>query len=203
MAARPSPAAAVRPAGAISRDGDQSREPARLGFVRLSLIALFCFGVGLAWPLLAGLDFVQRPPGSNPIKPEESDPPPLDTEPDSKPSAPPPPRPGAAPQRDEGVRAAAHVAPLASKQGGKSESGAGDSRDRTESNDRIVVASGQATISWNAAVVRESPSGQSATLDRLLRGSRVAVTGRKGDWYRVKYGRPARAGWVHRKALGL
>jgi len=63
--------------------------------------------------------------------------------------------------------------------------------------------SGQATIVWKAAVVRESPSSQAATLDRLLRGSRIAVTGRKGDWYLVKYGRPARTGWVHHKALGL
>src|SRR3954463_14505952 len=115
MAPRPSPAAAVRPAGASPREGDHSREPARPGFVRLSLIALFCFAVGLGWPLLAGLDFVQRPPGTNPIvKPEESDPPPLDSEPDSKPNAPPPPRPGAPLKRDDGVRAAARFAPLSS-----------------------------------------------------------------------------------------
>jgi hypothetical protein len=63
--------------------------------------------------------------------------------------------------------------------------------------------SGQATIGWKAVVVRENPSGQAATLDRLKNGSRVMVTGRKGDWYRVKYGRPSRAGWVHRQALGL
>ena len=200
MAIRPSPAAAVRPAGASSRAGDPAKGAARPGFVRLSLIALLCFGVGLAWPLLAGLDFVQRPPGSNPIKPEENDPPPLDSEPDSKPSAPAPPRPGLAPRRDEGARAAAHVAPLVSKRESKTEKEAGA---ESELSDRLVAVSGQATVGWNAAVVRESPSGQAATLDRLLRGSRVAVTGRKGDWYRVKYGRPARAGWVHRKALGL
>jgi hypothetical protein len=200
MAPRPSPATAARPAGATPREGDPAGEPARPGLVRLSLIALLCFGVGLAWPLLAGLDFVQRPPGSNPIKPEESDPAPLDSDPDSKPSAPPPPRPGALPHRDEGVRAAAHVAPLVDKRSSK---GAESARGESEPSDRIVVVSGQATVGWNAAVVRESPSGQAVTLDRLLRGSRVAVTGRKGDWYRVKYGRPARAGWVHRKALGL
>ena len=200
MAARPSPAAAVRPAGASSRGGDISREPARPGFVRLSLIAFFCFAVGLGWPLLAGLDFVQRPPGTNPIvKPEESDPPPLDSEPDSKPSAPPPPRPGAPLKRDEGVRAAAHVAPLSSQTTPRD----GNATDRVESSDRIQTMSGQATIVWKGAVVRESPSARAETLDRLLRGSRITVTGRQGDWYKVKYGRPARTGWVHRKALGL
>ncbi|MEO8184339.1 MAG: SH3 domain-containing protein [Deltaproteobacteria bacterium] len=169
----------------------------------MSLIALFCFAVGLAWPLLAGLDFVQRPPGTNPIKPEESEPPPLESEPDSKPSSPPAPRPGAPVSRDEGMRAAAHLAPLATtatQRDGKPASGAAE---RAESGDRIAVVSGQATIVWKAAVVRESPSSQAETLDRLLRGSRIAVTGRKGDWYRVKYGRPARTGWVHHKALGL
>jgi hypothetical protein len=199
MAPRPSPAAAVRPAGASSREGDHSREPARPGFVRLSLIALFCFAVGLGWPLLAGLDFVQRPPGTNPIvKPEESDPPPLDSEPDSKPNAPPPPRPGAPLKRDDGVRAAARVAPLSSPAAPRD-----GNADRVESSQRIQTMSGQATIVWKAAVVRESPSGQAETLDRLLRGSRIMVTGRQGDWYKVKYGRPARTGWVHHKALGL
>src|SRR5689334_2778172 len=101
MAARLSPA---EPSGAGS---------ARPGIGRLSLIALACFAVGLAWPLLAGIDFVQRPPGSAPTKPGENDPPPLDSEPDSKPSAPPPTRPGAPVKRDEGVRAAAHTAPIA------------------------------------------------------------------------------------------
>src|SRR5262245_58998031 len=101
MAPRPSPAAA------------SSLDSARPGIGRLSLIALFCFAVGLAWPLLAGLDFVQRPPGSAPIKPEENDPPPLDSEPDTKPGSTPTPRPGTPVKRDEGVRAAAHAAPVA------------------------------------------------------------------------------------------
>jgi hypothetical protein len=207
MAARPSPAVAVRPAGASSREGDSSRETARPGFLRLSLIALGCFSVGLAWPLLAGLDFVQRPPGTNPVKPvEESDPPPLESEPDSKPTSPtspPPPRPGTPIRRDEGVRAAAHIAPLASNSSQREAKLAGDAADRPEPSDRIAVVNGQATIVWKAAVVRESPSSGAETRDRLLRGSRIAVTGRKGDWYRVKYGRPVRTGWVHHKALGL
>jgi hypothetical protein len=175
--------------------------------VRISLIALGCFAVGMTWPLIAGLEFVQRPPGSNPVKPEEPEPPPLESEPDSKPSAPPPPRPGAPVARDEGVRAAAHVAPLevAAKKPKAQQDRPEDTRSdgESEADDKLITMSGQATIGWKAAVVRESPSGQAPTLDRLKNGSRVTVTGRKGDWYRVKYGRPSRAGWVHRQALGL
>jgi len=171
--------------------------------VRISLIAVGCFAIGLTWPLLAGLEFVQRPPGSNPAKPEETDPPPLDSEPDSKPSAPPPRRPGAPVNRDEGVRAAAHVAPLEVSEKGKSKARQDQPDEDQGADEKLVTMSGQATIGWKAAVVRESPSGQAATLDRLKNGSRVTVTGRKGDWYRVKYGRPSRAGWVHRQALGL
>lgn len=176
--------------------------------MRIGLIALGCFVVGMTWPLLAGLEFVQRPPGSTPAKPEETDPPPLDSEPDSKPSAPPPPRPGAPVNRDEGVRAAAHVAPLEVPAKGKPKARQ-DQPDDTrsqggpDSDEKLITMSGQATIGWKAAVVREGPSGQAATLDRLQNGSRVMVTGRKGDWYRVKYGRPSRAGWVHHQALGL
>lgn len=197
MVRRPSPAVPARPA-----------DPARPGFVRISLIAVGCFAVGMTWPLLAGLEFVQRPPGSSPAKPEDTEPPPLDSEPDSKPSAPPPPRPGAPVKRDEGVRAAAHVAPLELSAKGKPKAqqdkpDAPRSEDDSDADDKLITMSGQATIGWKAAVVRESPSGQAATLDRLKNGSRVTVTGRKGDWYRVKYGRPSRAGWVHRQALGL
>ena len=196
MARRPLPAAAAPPA-----------DPARPGFVRISLIAMGCFAVGLTWPLLAGLEFVQRPPGSNPAKQEEVEPPPLDSEPDSKPSAPPPPRPGAPVNRDEGVRAAAHVAPLEATARSNASPRPSNPDDAAENepgaDDRLITMSGQATIGWKAVVVRDNPSGQAATLDRLKNGSRVTVTGRKGDWYQVKYGRPSRAGWVHRKALGL
>jgi hypothetical protein len=85
-------------------------EPSRVG--RLALIVLCCFGVGLAWPLFAGLDFVQRPPGSVPVKSEDNDPPPPDGEPDSKPSETPKPVPGVVTPAADVVRAAAHLAPL-------------------------------------------------------------------------------------------
>src|SRR5262245_36553478 len=127
-------------------------ESDRPGIGRLSLIALCCFALGLAWPLLAGLDFVQRPPGSSPLKPDESERSPPESEPDPKPSPSPSPRPGTPVQRDQGVRAAAHLAPVSKPQKASEESS-------PEVDDRLVVMSGQATVSWKAALVRESPSG--------------------------------------------
>jgi Bacterial SH3 domain len=189
-AARPSPA---EPPG--SSDSTRWSNPARSSFGRLSLITLGCFAVGLSWPLLADLQFVQRPPGSTPSKPEEREAPPLDIDPESKPS-PPPPAQRSPLARDQGVRAAAKVAAVTSERARPS---AADS----SSADELVVMSGQATIGWKAAVVRKGPSSQAETVERIAYGTRVSVTGRQGEWYRVKYGRKGQAGWVHRKALGL
>jgi uncharacterized protein YgiM (DUF1202 family) len=91
------------------------------------------------------------------------------------------------------VRAAAKAAPASERP-----SSAQSSRD-----DELVVMTGQATIGWKAAVVRKAPSGQAETVERIAYGTRVNVTGRQGDWYRVKYGRKGQTGWVHRGALGL
>lgn len=161
-------------------------------FAKLSLIAVACFGVGLSWPLLSDLQFVQRPPGSTPSKSEELEPPPLDVDPENKPGAPPPPVKRSPLARDQGVRAAAKVA-AASERPSAPE----------RSDDELIVMSGQATIGWKAAVVRKGPSSQAETVERIGYGMRVSVTGRQGDWYRVKYGRRGQTGWVHRKALGL
>lgn len=161
-------------------------------FAKLSLIALACFAVGLSWPLLSDLQFVQRPPGSAPSKAEEPEPAPLDVEPESKPS-PPPPAQRSPLARDHGVRAAAKAAPAASPRPSTQERSDGE----------LVVMSGQATIGWKAAIVRKGPSSQAETVERIAYGTRVNVTGRQGDWYRVKYGRKGTSGWVHRKALGL
>lgn len=71
-----------------------------------------------------------------------------------------------------------------------------------EPQDSIVAASGKATIVWNSARVREEPeTGKVAS--RLLYGARVVVTGRKGEWYRVRYDAAGNEGWVHKNALNL
>jgi hypothetical protein len=195
LASRPSPAELPR-----SNDSTQGSDSSRSSFARLSLIAIGCFAVGLSWPLLTDLQFVQRPPGSTSNKPEEHETPAIDVStPDSeseKPSRPPPPAQRSPLTRDQGVRAAAKAAPLASE---RPRSSSGDGNAATE----LVVMSGQATIGWKAAVVRKGPSGQAETVERILYGTRVSVTGRQGEWYRVKYGRKGQTGWVHRKALGL
>lgn len=67
----------------------------------------------------------------------------------------------------------------------------------------VVSASGQATIGWKTAVVRESPSSQAPVASRLAYGTRVTVTGRAGDWYHIERSAKKPLGWVHRDALGL
>ena len=301
MAPRPTPAVSVR---------DTDADGPRWG--RLTLIALCCFAAGLGWPLLAGLDFVQRPPGAAPLKPEETDAP-VEPEPaDLEPS--PTPKPGAPRPREDAVRAAAGMAPLLTEREGLRIEGkevtsckdqdravrgpcdapqldsvlaeplralteceaaqgvngllslgleldfsrkqvvtvrSGHSTTLSEratagllecaegrllgkslagvehrhtsywlhyrirfvppgsplpggaDAERMVAMSGQATIGSRAAIVREEPSRQAPIRDRLQYGSRVDVTGRMGDWYRVKYGSEGSTGWVYRKALGL
>lgn len=68
--------------------------------------------------------------------------------------------------------------------------------------DQIVQASGRATVGWPVALVREAPS-TGAVVTRLLSGTRVVVTGRKGDWCRVQYDAKGSEGWVFRTAIGL
>lgn len=66
----------------------------------------------------------------------------------------------------------------------------------------VVSASGQATIGYTEAVVRDEPAPRAKVATRLPYGTRVNVTGRAGDWYRI--GRSGKSlGWVHRKAIGM
>jgi hypothetical protein len=71
-----------------------------------------------------------------------------------------------------------------------------------EASDSVVAASGSATVIWNSARVRAEPDG-SEIRERLLYGTRVMVTGRQGDWYRVRYDAKGNEGWVHKNALAL
>lgn len=66
----------------------------------------------------------------------------------------------------------------------------------------VVEASGQGTIGWTTAVVRGAPSPRAKVEARLSYGTRVNVTGRAGDWYRIEHGGKS-LGWVHRKAIGM
>jgi hypothetical protein len=71
------------------------------------------------------------------------------------------------------------------------------------SDEQMVKASGRATVSWAVALIRDAPSTKGAVATRLLAGTRVVVTGRKGDWCRVQYDAKGSEGWVYRTAIGL
>jgi hypothetical protein len=67
----------------------------------------------------------------------------------------------------------------------------------------ITPASGFATVSWDTAIVRAAPERDGKVVARVLSGTRVGVTGRSGDWYRVKYDARGREGWVFRTSIGM
>lgn len=70
------------------------------------------------------------------------------------------------------------------------------------SGDDLVEASGRATVGWNVALIRKQPR-DGEVVARVLSGTNVIVTGRQGDWYRVKYDGKGNEGWVYRSAIGL
>ncbi len=67
---------------------------------------------------------------------------------------------------------------------------------------QVVSATGNATIVWNSARIRSEPD-EGKVVARILYGTRVVVTGRQEDWYRVKYDAKGNEGWVHKNALAL
>lgn len=67
----------------------------------------------------------------------------------------------------------------------------------------VTPASGMATVSWHVALIRDVPEKDGDVKARILSGTRVSVTGRQGDWYRVKYDSKGNEGWVFRAAIGL
>jgi hypothetical protein len=79
---------------------------------------------------------------------------------------------------------------------------AGSSADPAQARDQVVSATGNATIVWNSARIRSEPDDGNVVA-RILYGTRVVVTGRQEDWYRVKYDAKGNEGWVHKNALAL
>lgn len=81
--------------------------------------------------------------------------------------------------------------------------GTGESKKpTTEPEEPVVPASGKATVAWDVALVRSRPARDGEVIARVLQGTRVSVTGRKGDWYRVKYDAKSE-GWVFGTAIGM
>jgi hypothetical protein len=64
-------------------------------------------------------------------------------------------------------------------------------------------ASGHATVSWDVALVRATPARDGEVKARVLSGTRVVVTGKNGDWFRIKYDAKGNQGWVYRTAIGM
>jgi hypothetical protein len=67
----------------------------------------------------------------------------------------------------------------------------------------ITPASGTATVTWDVALVRASPARDGQVLARLLSGTRLNVTGKSGDWFRVRFDAKGNQGWVFRTAIGM
>jgi hypothetical protein len=69
--------------------------------------------------------------------------------------------------------------------------------------DEATPASGHATVSWDVALVRASPARDGEVRARVLAGTRVVVTGKSGDWFRIKYDARGSQGWVYRTSIGM
>jgi uncharacterized protein YgiM (DUF1202 family) len=67
----------------------------------------------------------------------------------------------------------------------------------------VTPASGKATVAWDVALVRSQPARDGEVVARVLSGTRVSVSGRNGDWYRIKYDAKGGEGWVFRTAIGM
>jgi hypothetical protein len=67
----------------------------------------------------------------------------------------------------------------------------------------VTEATGHATVAWDVALVRSSASRDGTVVARVLQGTRITVTGRRGDWYRIKYDVKGNVGWVYRTAIGM
>jgi Bacterial SH3 domain len=78
----------------------------------------------------------------------------------------------------------------------------GEKADTASASSTVTEASGHATVAWEVAIVREKPKDGPISA-RVMRGTRVTVTGRDGDWYRIKYDAKGTEGWVFRTAIGM
>jgi hypothetical protein len=78
----------------------------------------------------------------------------------------------------------------------------GPKPDQDKPTKEVETASGRATVAWEVGIVRDQPK-DGEIVARLMRGTRVVVSGRDGDWYRIKYDAKGAEGWVFRTAIGM
>ena len=73
---------------------------------------------------------------------------------------------------------------------------------KEEKGARAALASGEAAVAWEVALVRDTPK-TGGLLARLPRGTKVKVGSAKDGWFLIKYGESyAHEGWVYRGAIG-
>ncbi len=92
---------------------------------------------------------------------------------------------------------------LLSPAGSGKESAAEPAGSRGSGTEEGTPASGHATVSWDVALVRAQPARDGEVRARVLAGTRVVVTGKNGDWFRIKYDARGNQGWVYRTAIGM
>jgi hypothetical protein len=96
-----------------------------------------------------------------------------------------------------GKHPTAAVAPANGEGPAEKQGDAGDAAGTTTSE---ASASGTATVRWDTALIRKEPK-DGGIAARAVRGTRLTIVGRRGDWYRVEVGK--KTGWVYRGAIGL
>ncbi len=89
--------------------------------------------------------------------------------------------PGSTPEKSEGGEA-----PAGEDAAGKTTSEAGET--------------GSAIVTWDTALVRKDPKDGEVVI-RLVRGTKVKITGRRNEWYKIESG--GKTGWLYRGAMGL
>ncbi|MBX3220489.1 MAG: hypothetical protein KF795_08225 [Labilithrix sp.] len=73
---------------------------------------------------------------------------------------------------------------------------------KEEKTERAALASGEAAVAWEVALVRDTPK-TGGLVARLPRGAKVKVGTAKDGWFLIKYGEGyAHEGWVYRGAIG-
>ncbi len=77
---------------------------------------------------------------------------------------------------------------------------AGDGEPAAGSTTNEAEASGSAIIAWDTALVRKEPK-DGEVVARLVRGTKVKIAGKQGDWYKIESG--AKSGWLYRGTIGL
>ncbi len=76
----------------------------------------------------------------------------------------------------------------------------GDAEPAAGSTTSADDATGTAVVAWDTALLRKEPK-DGEVVARLVRGTKVKIAGKQGDWYKIESG--SKTGWVYRGTIGL